>query len=92
MHSLCVHAHIPTLQEDDADEEDDTETPHSVGGGTPNGPLQHHKSSRPSSLDAPDNMLGRSPLRSTTSNAAGSMALDGETGALGRSARMKVGG
>ena len=84
------------LQEDEADEEDDTETPHSMAGGTPKAPpVGNGRSGRPST-DTPTNTpnntpelpLGRSPpLRPTTSN---TVAFDGDSGDIGRSARMKV--
>lgn len=82
-------------QEDEADEEDDTETPHSMAGGTPKAPPVRNARSRPSTdtpTNTPDNTpelpLGRSPpLRPTTSN---TVAFDGDSGDIGRSARMKV--
>ena len=78
------------LQEDDADEDDDADTPHSTMGGPPNGPLQHHRSGRSASTDSPDGALGISPLRPTTSNAAGGRKSDAEHRSMQRSARMKV--
>ena len=78
-------AEVSALQEDD--EDDETETPQSV----PNGPLQHYRSSRGLG-EGPEAPLGRSPLRPTTSNAAGPMALDGDSGDLAKSARVKVTG
>lgn len=81
---------MSSLQEDD--EDDDTETPHSLaGGGIPSAPLQHYRSSRGFG-DGPEAPLGRSPLRPTISNAAGSMTLDGEKTDLAKSARLKVRG
>ena len=76
---------LSALQEDD--EDDETETPQSV----PNGPLQHYRSSRGFG-EGPEAPLGRSPLRPTTSNAAGPLALDGDSGDLAKSARVKVTG
>ena len=79
-----------SLQEDE--EDDETETPHSLaGGGIPHAPLQHYRSSRGFG-EGSEVALGRSPLRPTTSNAAVSMALDGENGDLAKSARVKVTG
>ena len=84
------------LQEDEADEEDDTETPHTMAGGTPKAPLVRNARSGRTSTNTPTNTphntpelpLGRSPpLRPTTSNA---VAYDGDSGDIGRSARMKV--
>ena len=81
---------LSSLQEDD--EDDDTETPHSLaGGGIPNAPLQHYRSSHGFG-DGSEVPLGRSPLRPTTSNAAGSMTLDGEKTDLAKCARLKVRG
>lgn len=77
-------------QEDDADEEDDAETPHSTLGGAPNGPLQHHRSGRSASMDTPDGAPGSSPLRPTTSSTAGGRRSDAEQRSMQRSARMKV--
>ena len=79
---------LSSLQEDD--EDDDTETPHSLAsGGISSAPLQHYRSSRGFG-DGSEVPLGRSPLRPTTSNAAGSMTLDGEKPDLAKSARVKV--
>ena len=77
-------------QEDDADEEDDADTPHSTLGGGPNGPLQHYRSGRGSSTDNPDGAPGQSSLRQTASNAAGGMTSDAERRSMQRSARMKA--
>ena len=76
---------LSSLQEDD--EDDETETPHSI----PNGPLQHYRSSRGFG-EGPEAPLGRSPLRPTTSNAAVPVALDGDSGDVAKSARVKVTG
>ena len=78
------------LQEDDADEEDEMDTPHSTLGGTLNGPLQHYRSGRPASADFPEGALGPSPLRPSASGAAGGMTSDAEHRSMQRSARMKV--
>ena len=72
------------------DEEDDAETPQSTMGGVPNGPLQHHRSGRSASIDNADGALGHSPLRPTSSNAAGGRTSDAEHRSMQRSARMKV--
>ena len=77
-------------QEDDADEEDDMDTPHSTLGGAPNGPLQHYRSGRPASAEIPEGALVPSPLRPTASSAAGGMASNAEHRSMQRSARMKV--
>ena len=77
-------------QEDDADEEDDADTPHSTLGEGPNGPLQHYRSGRGSSTDNPDGAPGQSSLRQTASNAAEGMTSDAERRSMQRSARMKA--